>query len=47
MIFGAGKGCSSMVMYALGTGVGGGIVINGELLLGNSGQAGELPLIVI
>lgn len=47
MIFGAGKGCSSMVMYALGTGVGGGIVINGELLLGNSGQAGELGHITV
>lgn len=47
MIFGAGKGCSSMVMYALGTGVGGGVVINGELVLGNTGQAGELGHITV
>ncbi len=47
MIFGAGKGCTSMVMYALGTGVGGGVVIDGELVLGNSGQAGELGHITV
>lgn len=40
--FGAGRNCSSMVLYAIGTGIGGGIVINNKLLLGNSGQAGEV-----
>ena len=40
--FGAGKGCNSMVMYAIGTGIGGGVVINKQLVLGNSGQAGEI-----
>jgi glucokinase len=40
--FGAGKGCQSLVCYALGTGIGGGIVVNNQLVLGNSGQAGEL-----
>lgn len=40
--FGAGKGCHSMVMYAIGTGIGGGIVIDGKLIMGNTGQAGEL-----
>ena len=40
--FGAGKGCKSMVLYAIGTGIGGGIVINNQLVLGNSGQAGEV-----
>lgn len=47
MIFGAGKGCSNMVLYALGTGVGGGVVINGELILGNTGQAGEVGHIIV
>ena len=40
--FGAGKGCKSMVLYAIGTGIGGGVVINNQLVLGNSGQAGEV-----
>ena len=40
--FGAGRHCSSMVLYAIGTGIGGGIVINNQLVLGNSGQAGEV-----
>ncbi len=40
--FGAGKGCHSLVLYAIGTGVGGGVVIDNELVLGNSGQAGEV-----
>ena len=31
-----------MVMYAIGTGIGGGVVINKQLVLGNSGQAGEI-----
>jgi glucokinase len=31
-----------MVMYAIGTGIGGGVVINNQLVLGNSGQAGEI-----
>ena len=33
---GAGKGSSSMVMVTLGTGVGGGVVLNGKLLTGCS-----------
>jgi glucokinase len=41
-ITGAGKGLRSLVLYTLGTGVGGGIVINGELWIGASGAAGEL-----
>lgn len=38
---GAGEGCKNMVMLTIGTGVGGGIIINGELYSGNLG-AGEL-----
>ncbi len=40
--FGAGRGTSNMVMLTLGTGVGGAIVIDGELLIGGRGAAGEL-----
>ncbi|KMQ51249.1 Glucokinase [Chitinispirillum alkaliphilum] len=40
--FGAGKGVNNLVCFALGTGVGGGIVINGKLYKGTHGMAGEL-----
>ncbi len=39
---GAGRGCSSMVGYFVGTGLGGGIIIDGKLLRGCRGVAGEL-----
>lgn len=39
---GAGRGVSSVVCYTLGTGVGGGIVVNGRLIEGASGMAGEV-----
>ncbi|MDR3572800.1 MAG: ROK family protein [Anaerolineaceae bacterium] len=39
--FGAGKGVDNMACYAIGTGIGGGIVINGRLFLGIEGTAGE------
>jgi glucokinase len=39
---GAGRGCRDLVCFALGTGVGGGVVVNGQLLLGLNGTAGEL-----
>jgi glucokinase len=41
-VAGAGRGTRSLVLYTLGTGVGGGIVIDGELWVGASGAAGEL-----
>ncbi|HYE99520.1 MAG TPA: ROK family protein, partial [Planctomycetota bacterium] len=41
-IAGAGRSARSLVLYTLGTGVGGGIVLDGELWLGASGAAGEL-----
>lgn len=40
--FGAGRGVESCALYTLGTGIGGGLVINGELYLGIGGAAGEL-----
>ena len=39
---GAGKGYSSIVMVTLGTGVGGGIVVDGKILNGFNGAAGEM-----
>jgi glucokinase len=40
--FGAGRDCSSFVCVFVGTGIGSGIVHNGELYLGSSGTAGEI-----
>jgi len=39
---GAGQGCRNLVMIALGTGVGGGVIINGRLVLGAHCGAGEI-----
>ena len=39
---GAGRGISDCVCYTLGTGVGGGIIINGKIVEGSRGMAGEL-----
>ncbi|WP_046216271.1 ROK family glucokinase [Paenibacillus wulumuqiensis] len=39
---GAGKGVNDCVCYTLGTGVGGGIIINGKIYQGFSGLAGEI-----
>ena len=39
---GASKGSSVSVMLTLGTGVGGGIIINDKILKGKSGAAGEM-----
>jgi glucokinase len=38
---GAGRGVRSLMFWTLGTGVGGGIVLNGEVLTGAHGHAGE------
>jgi glucokinase len=40
--FGAGKGFRHMVMLTLGTGVGGAIIVDGQMLRGGFGTAGEL-----
>jgi glucokinase len=42
MIFGAAKGIKDFIILTLGTGLGSGIVINGELVYGHTGFAGEL-----
>lgn len=41
MIYGGAKGVNDFVMYTLGTGVGSGIVVNGQLVYGHDGFAGE------
>ncbi len=42
MTYGIAKGMKHFIMITLGTGVGSGIVINGEVLYGSDGFAGEL-----
>lgn len=44
---GGGKGCDSVVMVTLGTGIGGGIVINNQIVTGHHGAAGEIGHIVV
>ncbi len=39
--YGAGKGSNSMLMVTLGTGVGGGLIIQGKIYRGTNGMAGE------
>lgn len=41
-VAGAGKGIKNMIMVTLGTGVGGGIIIDGRILEGANGGAGEI-----
>ena len=45
--FGAGRGTKHMVLLTLGTGIGGGLILNGELYRGSLGTAGELGHITI
>ena len=42
MTYGAAKGMKAFIMITLGTGVGSGIVINGQVVYGHDGFAGEL-----
>jgi len=39
--FGAGRGADTLVCLAIGTGIGGGVVVNGQFHLGLGGTAGE------
>ncbi|MDR1681396.1 MAG: ROK family protein [Prevotellaceae bacterium] len=47
MIYGGAKGMKNFVVITLGTGLGGGIVVNGEVLYGHDGFAGELGHIIV
>jgi glucokinase len=40
--FGAGRGVDTVAVFAIGTGVGGGLVVNGQLHLGIGGTGGEI-----
>lgn len=40
--FGAGKGCKNFVCITVGTGIGSGLVINGQLVRGAANAAGEI-----
>jgi glucokinase len=42
LTYGHGRGANTMVFFAVGTGIGGGVVIDGKLRLGPCGAAGEL-----
>jgi len=42
MTYGVARGMKNFIMITLGTGVGSGIIINGEVVYGNDGFAGEL-----
>jgi glucokinase len=44
---GGGKGFRNMVLVTLGTGVGGGIILNGTVLAGSNGAAGEIGHIYV
>ena len=47
MTYGAARGLKDFIMITLGTGVGSGIVINGQLVYGHDGFAGELGHVII
>lgn len=44
---GGGKGYENVVMVTLGTGVGGGIILDGKILTGTKGAAGEIGHILV
>ncbi len=45
--YGAGRGCDDLLVVTLGTGLGSGLVVDGKLLLGPKGNAGELGHTII
>ncbi len=45
--YGAGRGTRHLVMFTLGTGIGGGIIVEGEVLRGATGGAAEVGHIII
>ena len=47
MTYGAARGVKDFIMITLGTGVGSGIVANGQLIYGSDGNAGELGHVIV
>lgn len=47
MTYGAARGMKDFIMITLGTGVGSGIVVNGQLVYGHDGFAGELGHMIV
>lgn len=47
MTYGAARGMKDFIMITLGTGVGSGIIVNGQLVYGHDGFAGELGHLVV
>ena len=47
MTYGAAKGMKNFIMITLGTGVGSGIVVNGQMVYGSDGMAGELGHVIV
>ena len=47
MTYGAARGMKNFIMITLGTGVGAGIVINGQMVYGSDGMAGELGHVIM
>ncbi|MEZ4807896.1 MAG: ROK family protein [Flavobacteriales bacterium] len=45
--YGAGRGSDDLLVVTVGTGIGSGFIVNGELLLGSAGNAGELGHTII
>jgi glucokinase len=46
-LYGAGRGAQNVVMLTLGTGIGGGLILGGEVYRGSTGAGAELGHIVI
>lgn len=44
---GGGKGYSNVVLITLGTGVGGGVIVDGKIVSGNKGAGGEIGPIIV
>lgn len=41
-LFGAGQGRNNILLFTMGTGIGGGLVVNGSIFRGSAGFAGEI-----
>jgi glucokinase len=46
-LFGAGRGSQNMVLLTIGTGIGGGLILNGEIYRGSTGAGAELGHVVV